>query len=120
MVLDLAPDQVAAVRAKVPNTQLAWFTSPSMPAPSRHDLEAAGFKLALFPFNSVAAVAEAVTAICTELRDHGRIRQSPETLAKLRNSVQELIGMSVYWDIEKRSAARADASENEVGTTRGK
>jgi 2-methylisocitrate lyase-like PEP mutase family enzyme len=105
MVLDLAPEQVPAIRAKVANLPLAWFVSPSIPAPSLGELEKAGFQLALFPFNTVAAVAEAVTSLWTGLRDQGRIAQSPEMLAKLRHSVQELIGMQSYWEIEKRSAS---------------
>jgi methylisocitrate lyase len=106
MVLDLAPDQVPAIRAAVPNVPLAWFVSPSIPAPSLRELKAAGFQLALFPFNTVAAVAETVTALWTGLRDHGRIGQSPEMLAEWRHSVQDLIGMATYWEIEKQSLPR--------------
>jgi methylisocitrate lyase len=111
MVLDLAPAQVPAIRESVPNTPLAWFVSPSIPAPSLPELEAAGFKLALFPFNTVAAVAEAVTAVWTGLREEGRILQSPEMLARLRHSVQELIGMQTYWQIEKPGTPAQSGAE---------
>ena len=105
MVLDLAPEQVATVRREFPDIPLAWFVSPAIAAPPLADLEAAGFRLALFPFNTVAAVAEAVTKTWTVLLQEGRLRQSPELLAKLRNSLQELIGMRTYWDIEARAGA---------------
>jgi methylisocitrate lyase len=111
MVLDLAPSEVPAIRASVPKTPLAWFVSPSIPAPSLPELKAAGFKLALFPFNTVAAVAEAVTAVWTGLREEGRILQSPEMLARLRHSVQELIGMQTYWQIETSGASAQSKAE---------
>ena len=112
MVLDLAPEQVAALRQAIPEIPLAWFVSPATPAPALKTLEGAGFKLALYPFNTAAAIAEAVTATWTALRDHGQLDQSPEMLARMRNSVQELIGMGTYWDIEKRAA---DASAKRDG-----
>ena len=104
MVLDLAPEQAAAIRREVPGVPLAWFVSPATPAPSLKDLEAAGFQMALYPFNTVAAVVEAVTSTWAELHTNGRLAQSPATNAKLRDSVQHLIGMPTYWEIEKRGA----------------
>src|SRR5262249_39102151 len=62
MVLDLPPEQAPIVQRAVPNTPLAWFVSPSNPAPPIPDMKAAGFRLALYPFNTIAAVADAVTA----------------------------------------------------------
>jgi methylisocitrate lyase len=111
MVLDLAPEQLPAIRAEISNLPLAWFVSPSIPAPSLPELESAGFQLALFPFNTVAAIAETVTALWTGLRADGRIAQSPEMLAKWRHSVQDLIGMPTYWEIEKQSTPKARVSE---------
>jgi len=105
MVLDLTPADAATVRQAVPGVPLAWFVSPAMPAPPLRELAAAGFKLALYPFNTVAAIAEAVTSTWTALRDSGEIPQSPAMLSHLRNSVQELIGMKTYWDIEARTVA---------------
>jgi 2-methylisocitrate lyase-like PEP mutase family enzyme len=110
MVLDLAPDQAAAIRRQLPGTPLAWFVSPSIQAPSLQELEAAGFKLALYPFNTVAAIAEAVTATWVALHDGGRLPQSSMALGELRDSVQRLIGMPVYWDIERSTFARDDTS----------
>jgi 2-methylisocitrate lyase-like PEP mutase family enzyme len=105
MVLDLAPADAAAVRQAVPDVPLAWFVSPATPPPPLAELAAAGFKLALYPFNTVAAIAEAVINTWTTLRDTGALAQSPAMLSHLRNSVQELIGMKTYWDIEARTVA---------------
>ena len=104
MVLDLAPEQVAVLRQALPEIPLAWFVSPATPPPPLKTLDGAGFKLALYPFNTAAAITDAVTATWTALHDHGQLDQSPEMLARMRNSVQELIGMGTYWDIEKRTA----------------
>ncbi len=105
MVLDLAPEQIATIRGELPDIPLAWFVSPSIQAPSLQELQAAGFKLALYPFNTIAAVTEAVTATWSALREHGRLQQSSATLGQLRDSVQHLIGMPNYWDIERRLTA---------------
>jgi 2-methylisocitrate lyase-like PEP mutase family enzyme len=112
MVLDLAPEQVAAVRRELPKIPLAWFVSPSIQAPSLQELQAAGFKLALYPFNTIAAITEAVTATWSALREHGRLQQSSVTLGQLRDSVQHLIGMPAYWEIERRMAARDRAQDS--------
>jgi len=109
LVLDLAPDQVAAVREALPATPLAWFVSPAMAIPSVKELQAAGFKLALYPFNTAAAIAEAVTGIWTSLWQEGQLQQSSIMLGQLRDSVQHLIGMPIYWDIERRTVARERA-----------
>ncbi len=110
MALDLAPADAARVREAVPQTPLCWFVSPATPAPALSELEAGGFKLALYPFNTAAAIAAAVTATWTSLRETGNLAQSPATLADLRHSLQDLIGMKAYWDIEARTIAPAGAS----------
>lgn len=106
MVLDLGPEQASAVRSALPDTPLAWFVSPAMAAPSLQELQGAGFKLAFYPFNTVAAITEAVTATWKPLREQGRLQQSSGALGKLRDDVQHLIGTPAYWDIEQRTVAR--------------
>lgn len=112
LVLDLPPDQAASVRAVLPDTPLAWFVSPSTKPPSVNELAAAGFMLALYPFNTAAAIAEAVTDVWTPLRQQGELRQSAAALGRLRDSLQHLIGMPVYWDIEQRTVVRKQAPED--------
>jgi len=102
MILDLSPEDLIAVRNRLPDLPIAWFVSPSMSTTRPRQLEEAGFKLALYPFNTIAAIVEAVTATWAGLRRDGALPQSAESLASLRHSVQELIGMDAYWEIEKR------------------
>jgi methylisocitrate lyase len=102
MILDLSPEELEAVRPRLPDLPIAWFVSPAMQAPSLARMEQAGFKLAFFPFNSVAAIVDTVTALWAHVKQTGEVPQSAEFLGRLRHSVQELIGMDTYWDIEKK------------------
>jgi 2-methylisocitrate lyase-like PEP mutase family enzyme len=104
MVLDLAPEQVAPLKAMIPDIPLIWFVSPATQPPPTAVLREAGFRMAFYPFNTIAAVADAVTHLWTSLRDEGRLDQDPARVATLRNSVQDLIGMKTYWDIESRDS----------------
>lgn len=101
MILDLSPDELLAIRPRLPDIPIAWFVSPAMQAPSLKIMEAAGFKLALFPFNTVAAIVDVVTNTWAALKRDGEMPQTGEFLGRLRHSVQELIGMDTYWAIEK-------------------
>lgn len=100
MILDLSPEQLAAIRPLLPPIPVAWFVSPATPAPPLSRMEEAGFALAFYPFNTVAAVVDAVSGLWRALRETGEIAQSPERLAQLRRAVQDLIGMDVYWSLE--------------------
>jgi methylisocitrate lyase len=113
MVLDLSADDLARIRDRLPDVPLAWFVSPPMSTTNLKILEDSGFKLALFPFNTVAAIVEAVTAIWASLRADGAVPQTAEQLASLRHSVQELIGMDAYWAIEKRAAEKTQPDSRE-------
>ncbi|MCW5770056.1 MAG: isocitrate lyase/PEP mutase family protein [Rhodospirillaceae bacterium] len=104
MILDLSPEQLAAIRSRLPPIPVAWFVSPAMPAPRLSHMEEAGFGLALYPFNTVAAIVDAVSGLWRSLRETGEIAQSPERLAALRRAVQDLIGMDVYWSLEAGAA----------------
>jgi len=103
VILDLSPEQLTAIRRKLPKLPVAWFVSPAMVPPPLATMEAAGFKLALYPFNTIAAVVDAVTTVWSTLRKTGEIPQSGKRLAELRGSVQELIGMQTAWEIEGAS-----------------
>lgn len=104
MVLDLPPEQVGPLKAMIPDVPLIWFVSPATPAPPTSVLKSAGFHMAFYPFNTIAAVADAVTHLWTSLRDNGSLDQDPRRVGTLRNSVQDLIGMKTYWDIEARDS----------------
>jgi methylisocitrate lyase len=107
MVLDLSAEDLVRIRDRLPDVPLAWFVSPTLSTANLKSLEDAGFKLALFPFNTVAAIVESVTATWAALRAEGAVPQTAERLASLRHSVQELIGMDTYWKIEAGAADTA-------------
>jgi len=102
MVLDLGPENVAAVQSALPGLPLVWIGAVVPPVPSLADLGAAGFAIAVYPFNTIAAVAEAVTALWAHFADTGEIAQADALLLRLRGEMQDIIGMQTYWDIEDR------------------
>jgi len=108
MVLDLPPEDVSSMQAMIPDIPLAWFVSPATPPPPLSVLKASGFAMALYPFNTSAAIAGAVTRLWTSLRDTGTLDQDAAQVARLRDSVQELIGMQTYWEIEGRIQSSSD------------
>ena len=59
-----------------------------------------------FPFNTIAAVTEAVRRTWTELRDVGRLAQSVDLLAAARRDVLDLVRMQTYLDIEARTTEK--------------
>ena len=107
MILDLEPDQVPAVRAAIPEIPLVWIGAVVPPVPNLRDLSAAGFSIALYPFNTIAAIAEAVSTLWATMRDTGDIRQEGAFLTRMRHELAEIAGMQKYWDIEDELAAAA-------------
>lgn len=100
MVLDLEPGDAAAVQAMVPGLPLVWIGGVVPPVPSLAALSKGGFALALYPFNTIAAVAEAVTALWGHARATGEIAQPDEMLLRMRGGLQDIIGLDAYWAIE--------------------
>jgi 2-methylisocitrate lyase-like PEP mutase family enzyme len=112
MVLDLEPEQVPLVRQRLPDIPLVWIGGVPSPAPNIAALNAAGFALALYPFNTIAAIAEAVTQLWSGMRETGELPQSGAFLTHMRAQLQDIIGMKIYWDIEDRTVgARAPDGE---------
>jgi methylisocitrate lyase len=105
MILDLAPEDAAVVRAALPDLPLVWIGGVVPPTPRLADLEASGFALAVYPFNTIAAVAESVGALWAQLAATGELAQPAELLKRMRGEVQELIGMTTYWEIEDQLEA---------------
>jgi methylisocitrate lyase len=100
MILDLEPATLAPIADQLPPVPLVWIGATSGPGPSLDELGEAGFKLAVFPFNTAAAVLDAVTDTWRHLRDDGRLAQTPELLNAAKGDVLDLIGMPGYWKIE--------------------
>jgi methylisocitrate lyase len=105
LVLDLEPTQLEAIRDQLPDLPLVWIGAVDGPGPKLEEMRTAGFALALYPFNSVAAIIEALTATWTPLREQGRLDQSSELLARARAKALELTRMSELWEIEERTEA---------------
>lgn len=103
IVLDLEPEQLQAIRGQLPDLPLIWIGAVDGPGPTLAAMRAAGFSLALYPFNTVAAIIEAVAAVWTPLRERGQLEQSPELLARARVKALELTRMSELWEIEERA-----------------
>ncbi len=106
MVLDLDPAPAADLRRLLPGARLAWIGGVVGPAPSTAELEAAGFALAVYPFNTIAAITEAVRSTWAAVRDTGRLAQSPEVLAAARRDVLDLVPLRAYLEIEARTTER--------------
>ena len=106
MVLDLGLEAAAELRRRLPGARLAWIGGVADPGPSLAEIEAAGFGLAVFPFNTIAAITQAVGATWSALRDGGRLAQSPELLAAARREVLELVPLQAYLEIESRTTER--------------
>jgi 2-methylisocitrate lyase-like PEP mutase family enzyme len=100
MILDLEPAALVPIADQLPPLPLVWIGATSGPGPSLDELGGAGFKLAVFPFNTAAAVLDAVTDTWRHLRDDGRLAQTPDLLNTAKGDVLDLIGMPDYWKIE--------------------
>jgi 2-methylisocitrate lyase-like PEP mutase family enzyme len=100
LVLDLAPAQAREVRAALPDLPLAWIGGVTPLIPSLAEIEAAGFSLALYPFNTVAAVSAAVGDLWAGVRRTGEVAQDAELLARARKETLEIARMPEIFDIE--------------------
>lgn len=100
LVLDLGPADAARVREAVPDLPLIWIGGVNPPTPSLSELGAAGFSVALYPFNTAAAICAAVTDLWTEFRATGRVAQSDELLARMRKETLNIVDMAAAWKVE--------------------
>lgn len=106
MILDLQPQQVATVRAVLPGLPLVWIGGVVPPVPSVSDLAASGFALSVYPFNTIAAIAQSVSALWNTVKTSGKVPQDDALLKRMRPELSEIAGLRTYWDIED------DLSEN--------
>jgi len=106
MVLDLGLDQAALVRHALPDLPLVWIGGIAEPVPGIDQLQAAGFTMAVYPFNTVAAITESVLATWDHFAATGRPRQPATPTAQTVQRALGLVGMEAYWDIESRTTER--------------
>jgi methylisocitrate lyase len=100
IMLDAGPEMVPALREAAPGKPLVWIGGVTPPVPDLAALGDAGFALALYPFNGVAAITTALNDLWGALAETGRIAQSDETLARARTETLVAIDMQTFWDIE--------------------
>lgn len=100
IVLDAGPAHAADLRAALPGLPLIWIGGVNPPTPSLDELDEAGFSVALYPFNTVAAISAAVADLWTDFRSSGRIAQSDELLARMRRETLDIVDMAAAWKIE--------------------
>jgi methylisocitrate lyase len=115
MILDLGPEQATFARNALPGVPLVWIGGVVPPVPSVDELTAAGFAIALYPFNTIAAIADTVSALWSAFRATGRIEQPDALLRRMRPELAEIAGMTDYWDLAddlagrpRRGAVRSD------------
>jgi 2-methylisocitrate lyase-like PEP mutase family enzyme len=101
LVLDLTPEQAPVVKMALPDIPLGWMGGVTTPIASVREIAAAGFSLALYPFNTVAAVAAAVADLWKGLKVTGEIGQPDELLARMRPELLEIVQMRKFVDIEQ-------------------
>lgn len=113
MVLDLEPGQTAAVRTALPDLPLVWIGAVQAPVPRVGQLEAAGFAIAVYPMNTIAAIADVVARLWGTLRETGEMPQDGDFLKRMRHELSLIAGMQTYWDIEDK-AAREDQAARRI------
>ncbi|MEX1147032.1 MAG: isocitrate lyase/PEP mutase family protein [Sphingomonadales bacterium] len=101
MVLDLAPQQAGALKDALPGVPLLWIGGVADPVPSFGEIRTAGFAMALYPFNTVAAMAAAVADTWSGFMEGGRVNMSSDMLARMRRETLDIVWMQTFWDIEE-------------------
>lgn len=104
LVLDLAPSQVQTVQAALPGLHLLWIGGIHEPVPSVGELTRAGFAAALYPFNAMAAVTDALQRTWCDLRETGLPLVPVRPAAQLLKDAFTLVGMENNWKIESETA----------------
>ena len=100
MILDLELRQVAAVRTALPDMPLVWIGGVVPPVPNLRDLAGAGFALAVYPFNTIAAIAETVSELWKTVKATGDVPQDAALLRRMRPELSEIAGLPTYWEID--------------------
>ena len=85
---------------------LVWIGGVVPPVPNLRALEEAGFAIAVYPFNTIAAIAVAVSDLWATLKETGDIKQEGALLTRMRRELAEIAGMETYWKIEDELARR--------------
>jgi methylisocitrate lyase len=110
MVLDLPPAHAAELRAALPGLPLVWIGGVKGETPTFQALAEAPFDMAVYPMNTIAAIAEAVSGLWADARSSGAPAQDPAFLERWRAELADVAGMPAYWALEDELAAEREAS----------
>jgi methylisocitrate lyase len=105
MVLDLPPARAAELRAALPGLPLVWIGGVQGETPTFQALAEASFAIGVYPMNTIAAIADAVSSLWAAAKASGAPAQDPAFLAKWRGELSEIAGMPAYWAMEDELAA---------------
>jgi 2-methylisocitrate lyase-like PEP mutase family enzyme len=103
MVLDLGPDGTAPFRQAFPRTPLVWIGGIVAPAPTEAEIIKSGIAIAVYPFNTIGAVTEAILATWKDFAETGRPASLQRPAAKLVTEALDLIGLEQSLEIERRT-----------------
>ncbi len=109
MVLDLPPVHAADLRAAAPGLPLVWIGGVQGEIPSFQALAEAPFDIAVYPMNTIAAIADAVSGLWATAKVSGAPPQDPAFLHRWRAELSEIAGMPGYWALEDELAAERKA-----------
>lgn len=110
MFLDLGPADAPRVRSAFTSTPLTWIGGIAPPVPTTASLRAAGFALAVYPFNVVAAITEAMMNLWRTLKADGVPGATSRSSKELLDEAFDTIGLAQYWNMELRAAERKRTS----------
>ena len=100
LVLDMGLDEAARVARAIPGLPLVWMGGIAEPVPTVAQLQNAGYVMALYPFNTIGAISEAVTAVWRDMASSGRPAQPARPAAQTVAAALDVIGLQSAWTIE--------------------
>jgi 2-methylisocitrate lyase-like PEP mutase family enzyme len=108
MVLDLGPDRIASFRQAFPDTPFFWIVGLAETVPTQQELGAAGFAVAVYPFNSIGAVHEAILAAWRGYAESGRPGQFNRPAPAIAAEALAAIGLEASLEIERETTEAAE------------
>ncbi len=105
MVLDLGIEHAARFRDAFPGVPLVWIGGIAEPVPTTAQLKSAGFAMAVYPFNSIAGMTEAILATWRGFIETGRPPVPAIPTSQTVKTALEIIGLEKYLEIERETAA---------------
>ncbi|MGZ5141242.1 MAG: isocitrate lyase/PEP mutase family protein, partial [Burkholderiales bacterium] len=100
MVLDLEPEQAPRIAEALPGLPLIWIGGVVPPIPSTTQIEHGGFAIAVYPFNTLAAIAATVTKLWGDFPATGTVSQKSDELLAMRGEIPRIVDIETYWAIE--------------------